>query len=141
LDVVAALGNVSGDEVVLTLSGRTKDGTTIELSDCVKIVPRKGDGGPVMFKSKGPVTTALGRATPNPFNPTTVINFDLMERGYATLEVYDVSGRLVATLVEGELPGGRHAVTWKATDVPSGVYFYRLIVGSFGQTRKMVLLK
>ena len=141
LDVVSALGNVSGDDVMLTLTGRMKDGTAIELSDCVQIVPRKGDVGPQLTPTDEPTVTALGRATPNPFNPTTVINYELMDQGYATLKVYDVMGRLVATLVEGELSGGQHTTTWDAKGVPSGVFFYRLTVGTFSETRKMVLLK
>jgi hypothetical protein len=141
LEVAAALGKNSGEGVPVTLTGRMKDGTPIEISDCVKIVPRKGGGGPQLTPTNESAVTALGRATPNPFNPTTVINYALAEQGYATLKVYDVMGKLVATLVDGELPGGRHEVTWDASGVPSGVYFYRLNVGSFNETRKLVLLK
>jgi hypothetical protein len=141
LDVVAGLGNASGDGVPVRMTGRMKDGTAIELTDCVDIVPRKGEGGPVLTSSEEPAVTALRSATPNPFNPTTVIGYELEEQAYATLTVYDVTGRLVATLVEGELPGGRHNATWEAQGVPSGVYFCRLTVGDFSETRKMVLLK
>jgi len=142
LDVVAGLGDVSGNSVPVKMTGRMKDGTAIELTDCVSIVPRKkGEEGPVLAPAGEPAVTALRGATPNPFNPTTVISYELEERAYATLMVYDVTGRLVATLVEGELPGGRHAATWEAEGVPSGVYFCRLTVGSFSETRKMVLLK
>jgi predicted amidohydrolase len=95
----------------------------------------------VLTSSEEPAVTALRSATPNPFNPTTVIGYELEEQAYATLTVYDVTGRLVATLVEGELPGGRHNATWEAQGVPSGVYFCRLTVGDFSETRKMVLLK
>ena len=140
LDVVAALGKVSGNRVPLTLTGRMKDGTAIELSDCVTIVPKKGEDRPQLSTNKLAVT-GLGLATPNPFNPTTVIHYELAVRGYTTLKVYDVTGRLVATLVDNELPGGRHQAGWDAKGSASGVYFYRLTVGSFSDTRKMVLLK
>ncbi len=141
LEVASALGDVSGDGVPVTLTGQMKDGTPIEILDCVRIVPRKGDVGPELALSNTLAVTSLGSATPNPFNPTTVINYALAERGYATLKVYDVTGKLVATLVEDELPGGQHNATWDARGVSSGVYFYRLTAGSFSETRKMVLIK
>ncbi|MEM1126822.1 MAG: spondin domain-containing protein [Bacteroidota bacterium] len=83
---------------------------------------------------------------PNPFNPTTEITYDLAEAGLVQVAVYDVLGRQVALLVNDVQTGGRHNVTWNALDsqgarVPSGVYLYRLQVGSQQQTRTMVLLK
>jgi len=141
LDVVAGLGSVSGGNVPVTLTGKMKDGTPIEGNDCVRIVPRKGDGGPRPASLETVAVTALGPATPNPFNPTTVIGYELAKRGYVTLKVYDVTGKVVATLVDGEMPGGQHEVRWEARDVSSGVYFYRLEAGDFVQTRKMILLK
>ena len=72
-----------------------------------------------------------GRASPNPFNPSTTITFELPKAGRVTLRVYDVSGRLVSTLAEGDMGAGRQEVRWDATRrngsrVPSGVYFYVL---------------
>jgi hypothetical protein len=141
LDVVAGFGKVSGRNVTLMLTGRLIDGTEIELSDCVKIVPKKGNEGPRYNSSNESLITKLEQATPNPFNPVTHIRYQLEEQGYTTLKVYDVAGRLVATLVNGEMPGGLHEATWDAKGMPSGVYFYRLTKGSFSETRKMVLLK
>lgn len=141
LDVVAGLDGASGDNVPVRLTGQLKDGTPIEGIDCVRIVPRKGDGGPQLASTSTPAVTALGAATPNPFNPTTTISYDLAARGHVTLKVYDVTGKLVATLVDGEMPGGGHNITWEASGVVSGVYFYRMQAGDLVQTRKMVLLK
>jgi hypothetical protein len=141
LDVVSALGPVSGDRVALTLTGRLEDGTLIKGMIDVRIVPRKGDSGPQPASPGETSVTALGRAMPNPFNPTTTISYELAKSGHATLEVYDVSGRLVTTLVDGKMTPGRHKVTWEAANVASGIYFYRLTAGSFQQTRKLVLLK
>ncbi len=90
---------------------------------------------------------ALHGARPNPFNPRTRIDFELPRRARARLEIYDVSGRLVATLFDGTHPAGPGSVTWDGKDrkgrpVGSGVYLYRLAVeGSGGISRKMVLLK
>ncbi|TMQ50001.1 MAG: T9SS type A sorting domain-containing protein [Candidatus Eisenbacteria bacterium] len=71
------------------------------------------------------------RASPNPFNPSTTIAFELAKAGRVTLRVYDVSGRLVSTLAAGDMGAGRQEVRWDATRrngsrVPSGVYFYVL---------------
>ena len=85
---------------------------------------------------------------PNPFNPATTIGFDLPSgRSHrVSLSIYDVTGARVRTLVDGELPGGRHHATWdgrnqSGSPVGSGVYFYRLAASGRSETRKMVLLK
>jgi PKD repeat protein len=84
---------------------------------------------------------SLGQNQPNPFNPLTEIVFSLPRPAYARLAVYDVSGALVATLVDGALPAGEHGARWDARDRPSGVYFYRLQADGQTQTRKMILVK
>jgi len=78
---------------------------------------------------------------PNPFNPATTIAFDLAEAGHVSLRVYDVMGREVAVLVNGNLPAGRHREAFDAQGLPSGVYLYKLTSGSFTDMQKMVLLK
>jgi hypothetical protein len=85
--------------------------------------------------------TQLGVASPNPFNPVTRIPYVLPKQGHARLVVYNVKGQRVATLVDGVMSSGEHIVTWNAKGVSSGVYFYRLMVGDFSATRRMVLLK
>ncbi len=90
--------------------------------------------------------TRLHGNLPNPFNPTTRISFDLIEPTRVTLRVYDLSGRLVRSLVDGPLPAARHHVVWdgmneKGVPVPSGVYFTRFTAGASTQTTKMVLMK
>lgn len=88
----------------------------------------------------------LAQNRPNPFNPTTIIRFDLPYAVHVKLCVYSVKGELVATIVDQHMTEGRKEVGWDAKDsrgraVTSGVYFYRLVAGDFVQTRKMVLLK
>jgi len=78
---------------------------------------------------------------PNPFNPTTSIRFAIPEAGITTLKVYDILGREVATLVSEEKSVGTYELTWYAENLPSGIYFYRLLAGSFVETKKMVLMK
>lgn len=83
---------------------------------------------------------------PNPFNPTTTIKFYLTENALVELKIYTIQGRLIKTLVKGEMAGGNHQVQWDGKDntgrpVASGVYIYRLQVNDFVQSRKMVLLR
>lgn len=93
-----------------------------------------------------PERNFLGNAMPNPFNPTTTIAYGLKEGAHVTLRIYDASGQLVRTLVDGLKPAGPGEVTWFGRDdqgrqVASGVYFYRLETGTESFSRKMVLLK
>ena len=91
--------------------------------------------------SEIPSSFELRQNYPNPFNPTTTIRFSLPQRTYATLKVFDVLGREVATLVEEKLNPGEHSVVFNAKGLASGVYCYRLQTGSVVQEKAMVLLK
>jgi hypothetical protein len=92
-------------------------------------------------KTSLPTSYSLSQNYPNPFNPATEIEFALKERTYANLTIYDILGRQVATLVNGELPPGMHHVTWFARNAASGVYFYRLTTPAFTAVQKMLLAK
>jgi len=80
-------------------------------------------------------------ASPNPFNPTTTIRYDVKETGLVSLKVFDLLGREVATLVYGTISAGSYSIDWDAGDLPSGVYLCRMEAQDFMQTRKVVLLK
>ena len=89
---------------------------------------------------------ALLQNTPNPFNPSTAIGYLLPSKGHATLAVYDIAGRRVATLVDEMKLAGRHSVIWDAKNeagerVASGVYFARLECDGAGDSRRLVVLK
>jgi hypothetical protein len=84
---------------------------------------------------------ALHQCYPNPFNPTTTITFDLVENGFVNLKVYNLMGQEVAQIVNGTMDVGRYAVTFDGSNLPSGVYVYRLEVNDFSSTRKMMLMK
>ena len=84
---------------------------------------------------------SLSQNYPNPFNPTTSIMYKVPVREHVTLTVYNVLGERVATLVDGEKAPEEYTVTLDGSRFPSGVYFYRLQVGTFSQSRKMVLVK
>jgi hypothetical protein len=85
---------------------------------------------------------ALAQNYPNPFNPATTISFQVMRAGRVSLDVFDVRGRLVATLVDGQREPGSYTSRFTADRLPSGVYYYRLAAdGVEIQTRKMTLLR
>lgn len=88
-----------------------------------------------------PAEFSLVQNFPNPFNPNTIISYQLAAGGNVTLKVYDVLGNEVATLVNEEKPAGVFEVEFNASKLSSGVYFYRLQAGSFNEIKKMVLTK
>ena len=130
----------------LTMTGEFNDGTEFQMSDCVTFVgePPKFDKQDRHFLAIG--ETRLMSASPNPFNPATTIAFELASPGDVSITVYDVSGRMIQSLVNSHMPKGMHEVTWNGRDrigatVASGVYFYKLVAGDVLETRKMVLLR
>ena len=94
-----------------------------------------------------PTISALHQNHPNPFNPVTTVSFDLATAGNVTIRIFDISGRLVRTLVNEDRPAGRHEVVWNGRNnsgvtVTTGVYFYKMSTPGFtSQTKKMLLLK
>ena len=93
-----------------------------------------------------PELYALGQNFPNPFNPITTIFYDLPIDGKIELDIYDILGRKVITLISGFQEKGYKTVQWKGLDqngikVSSGIYFYRLLSKDYMATKKMILLK
>jgi hypothetical protein len=78
---------------------------------------------------------------PNPFNTSTIIGYQLSENTFVTLKVYDVLGREVQTLVSEHEIAGVHRITYDASNLPSGVYFYRLDTRRYHDTKKLLLVK
>jgi hypothetical protein len=110
-----------------------------------------GEDGLYLFTFPGPVAVrgfpdvsgipSLQQNHPNPFNPATTITFLLPCRARSELSIFDVTGKLITTLVDTELEAGPHVYTWRAPNIASGVYFYRLSAAGYSLTKKMVLLK
>ena len=88
-----------------------------------------------------PAEFSLFQNYPNPFNPETMIEYALPEAGEVSLIVYNLRGEEVAHLINDNMPAGNHRVSWDASKLSSGIYFYRIQTADFVQTRKMVLLK
>ncbi len=88
-----------------------------------------------------PTKFALHQNYPNPFNPTTVIRYELPSNSMVKLQVFDVLGRVVATVVNEHKEAGIYEAVFNASSLSSGTYFYRLQAGTFVETKKMVLVK
>ena len=88
-----------------------------------------------------PERLMLSRNCPNPFNSSTTIEYGLQEAGRVRIDIYDLLGRRVETLVDEHMQAGRHRVVWEASGYSSGVYFYLVEAGDFVDTKRMVYLK
>ena len=96
--------------------------------------------------SKIPTQYVLNQNYPNPFNPTTTISFSVPQKEYVRIEVYDILGKLIKTIVDKEVGAGNYSVVWEGNDqagakVASGMYLYRIQAGSFSSVKKMLMLK
>ncbi|HUI28860.1 MAG TPA: T9SS type A sorting domain-containing protein [Candidatus Acidoferrales bacterium] len=140
LDTAWSLGAVeAGFEIWQNGAGLTSDSFSVDTETVTEV------DGPVDIRPSG---FRLEQNYPNPFNPSTVINYQLAMNSQVTLKVYDVLGREVETLLSEPQTVGSHSVTFNATNLPSGVYFYRLQVvdpvrgtGSYTATKRLLLLK
>jgi len=88
-----------------------------------------------------PTHFSLSQNYPNPFNPSTQINYDLPKSEHVKIEVFNTLGQKIRTLVNRQIPAGTHKVTLNATNLPSGIYIYRIQAGKFIDMKKMVLLR
>jgi hypothetical protein len=152
-DQVGSEGNFSADPFFCRESASLSPYSLAEDSPCVDApggcgqVGAWGVGcGAVVGVPGIPIASRLHPSHPNPFNPATVIRFDLVRDGPVALQIYAVDGRLIATLIDEPLPAGAHQRTWDGTDrngrrVASGVYFCRLVAGPDRQTQRMALVK
>ena len=110
--------------------------------DNLRVVKKSAE--PVSVAEKTPPIIASFRLLqnyPNPFNPTTSIPFDLPKRGRVVLKVYDMLGRKIDTLLDENLPAGRHQIQFDGSQLPSGIYFYRIEFEGQIKNRQMVMVK
>jgi uncharacterized protein (DUF362 family) len=146
----------------LTLPGPLTDGsTTVTTCDSylyllnakgvgtnqLKQINIVGDGAGLItsvrpnIETTQPTDFKLCANYPNPFNPSTIIVFYLPRNEHVSLKVFDIMGRAIETLVEGEVPAGEHRLHWSATGLASGIYICRMQAGDFSETIKMVYQK
>jgi len=105
-----------------------------------------GTVGKIEEEIQLPKTYSLSQNYPNPFNPITEIRFSLPQPENVSLEIYNIKGQKVITLLEKEMQAGTHTINWdgknyNGEEVASGVYFYRIKAGEFSETKKMLLLR
>ncbi|MBS1493666.1 MAG: T9SS type A sorting domain-containing protein [Bacteroidetes bacterium] len=84
---------------------------------------------------------SLQQNYPNPFNPATTIKYSIKQNEFVTLNVFDLAGRIVSTLINDYKTAGEYSINFNAANLPSGIYFYTLKAGDFSETRKMILMK
>ena len=113
----------------------------IEPRDTNDVINHLVVGVELTGESGFPQTFTLKPNYPNPFNPVTLIQYGVPEKSRVSLKVYNILGQEVATLVNGQQGPGWFTVPFRATHLPSGIYFYRLQAGVFSETHKMILLK
>lgn len=109
-------------------------------ADAVKFALVKEISGLNTFNEQ-PKQFALFQNYPNPFNPSTTISYVLPKDEFVVLNIYDILGREIKTLVKGNQKAGVYKISFSADNLPSGIYFYKLSAGNFVQTKKMLLLK
>ncbi len=137
MDVAGSAYIAAGQTIVVSVTGE---------ADVTSAIAADMTGQPVQVNLSAasgvlPTETALHNCYPNPFNPSTEIKFSLPEGCRAKLDVLNVLGQRVETLVDGHLEAGEHSSVWEASRFASGIYFYRLTADEFVETKKMVLLK
>ena len=88
-----------------------------------------------------PKEYSLKQNYPNPFNPSTNIQYDLPKDNFVTIKIYDLLGKEVLILVNEEKTAGSYIISFNASNLSSGIYYYKIKAGSFEQVRKMILLK
>jgi hypothetical protein len=95
----------------------------------------------ISIEIKAPTIYMLNQNYPNPFNPTTVISYSIPYSSNVSLKVYDVLGKLAATLVNESQEAGNYCVNFNASELSNGIYYYKIESGSFIAVKKMLLLK
>ena len=135
-------GVAVGDSIMLYDRVVASDGVNITMSDTLHVTLTRGTLTGIEEQPGGiPTVLALHDNYPNPFNPTTTIRYDLPKAGMVRLTVYDVLGRQVAKLINSQQSAGSHVVTFNASGLSSGVYFYRLKANNRTIIKKMMLMK
>jgi 5-hydroxyisourate hydrolase-like protein (transthyretin family) len=127
---VTMLLTVTGEAFVIAAIGSDENGRAVPIS----VEPLKKN-------TTVPDAYSLSQNYPNPFNPTTEINFRLPEASDVRLEIFNIMGQKVATLVNRRLEAGEYSFVWDGSEVASGIYLYRFQADDFSATKKMVLMK
>lgn len=116
-------------------------GNTNWIQDWTQLDPVNYTIGINLISSEVPSSYSLMQNYPNPFNPVTKINFSLIKSGYINLTIFDINGKEIASLINQNLNLGTYSYDFDGSMLNSGVYFYRLTVNNYTETKKMILIK
>jgi PKD repeat protein len=153
-DISGTRSGITGTDGMVTLSTSTKANgvnefcfevtdiahASLDYDSAANLVTKACESGDV-FRNLGLATSGISSINPNPFNPMTVIEFNMAIEGRAIVRIYDVRGQIVAELFDGFLGSGPRSLTWDARDHASGVYFCQFQTGDTVEIRKLTMLK
>ena len=147
-DILGELDSVLGTNGVITWSVDVSDGIDTTINSEIRTLRVEGKYAALSINKNNviPSEYALHQNYPNPFNPITRIEYDIPKQTFVKIEIYNLLGTKITTLLNEEMIAGRHAITWNAVDrngrkIPSGIYFYHIRTNDFTKTNKMLLLK
>jgi len=126
---VKGAGYLSSEDVLVTIGSQNGDAFALILADEAGVY------------QNGPDTFSLSSVYPNPFNPSTEVSFTIPSDGFVRLSAYNVMGQEMSIIYDGFQSNGSHSYTWNASDLPSGVYYLRLVSGNQVETTKAILMK
>lgn len=141
LDSLALSLGTTGDSVTCTWKVVAKNGLDSLTSSSFIVRLRRVNVGISQLSTNVPERFSLYNNYPNPFNPATIIKFDIAKSDFVTLKIYNMLGEEVATLVNENLTPGSYSVDFNASNISSGIYFYRMRTRDFVETKRMVLTK
>lgn len=130
-ETLVAFDKVAAEPMIVGVTGQS----------CPMLIAMRGDIVTALEETARPLGWALHQNYPNPFNAQTVVRYELPEGTHVRLDVYDLHGRSVATLVDAKVAAGTHRVVFDARGLASGVYFYRIQAGANVATRKLIYLR
>ncbi len=134
---VNAAPNTTAGAYSINIEGRGTNGTPVHRRTVALTIGLVGIEG----VSEIPNNYELSQNFPNPFNPTTKINYNLKAQTHVKITVFDAMGRLISSLNEGVQEPGSHFITFNGATLSTGVYYYRLETAFFTDTKKMLLIK
>ncbi len=123
------------------INGLTHNFTNVEANHNITISENGNIIGINQITNEIPAEFELFQNYPNPFNPSTTISFSIKKASYVNMEIYDINGRLIETLLSKELNIGTYNINWNAENLPSGIYFCKFQAGSYSDSEKMILIK
>lgn len=132
---LASAEGISGEILRIPLSVMSEN------SNIILDIKSNGFSERLDYRFSIPMYTNLSHNYPNPFNPETSINFTIAEAGEVKIEIYNIKGQKIETLVNENMKSGQHKVVWDGMDCPSGIYFYKMKFGRYTSTKKMILMK